>query len=204
MADIAFPTLSREAVAQLEWKSISPAEVFESPIDGSVQTGDTQGPRWALVADLRPMAEADIAEFQAFLAKLRGKTNRALVRYFAREVPRGTINLSGVTVNGALSVGATQLDLSGCGSATTLLTGDFIGIGGQLLMVVDGPHTASGGGAMTSVKFEHPLRAIASHGAPVTTDKPTCRMILAGQSNGWPTGVAVISKMALQFEEALA
>ena len=204
MADIAFPTLTHPSVAALDWRVIAPAEEFESPLDGSVQTGDTQGPRWALSADLRRMGEADIAEFQAFLAKLRGRANRALVRYFAREVPRGTINLSGVTVNGALSVGATQLNLSGCGSATTLLTGDFIGIGGQLLMVVDGPYTASGGGAMTSVKFEHPLRAIASHGAPVTTDKPTCRMMLTGEAGGWSSMPGLISEMRLDFVEALA
>ncbi len=204
MADIAFPTLSQPAVAMLDWRVIAPAEEFQSPFDGSVQTGDTQGPRWAVSADLRRMGEADIAEFQAFLAKLRGKANRALVRYFAREVPRGTINLSGVTVNGALAVGATQLTLAGCGNATTLLTGDFIGVGGQLLMVVDGPYTATAGGDMSSVKFEHPLRAIASNGAPVTTDKPTCRMLLSGETNGWNSQPGLISCMRFDFVEALA
>jgi len=204
MADIAYPTLSRETVQALRWRVIAPSQVFRSPFDGSVQTGATQGPRLGASLSLIPMQEADIVEMQAFAMKLRGKANRALIYNFARNVPRGTITTSGVTVNGALAVGATQLTLAGCGNTKTLLTGDFLGVGGQLLMVVDGPYTSDGAGAMANVVFEHPLRAAVSSGAAVTLTKPTCRMICTSDWIEWSTVAPVISEIGFEFEEAFS
>lgn len=204
MADLAYPVLSRETVQTLRWRVVAPAQVFRSPFDGSVQTGSTMGPRWAASLALRRMEEADIAEMQAFAVKLRGQANRALIYNFARPVPRGTLNTSGVTVNGALALGATQLSLAGCGNTKTLLTGDFLGIGGQLLMAVDGPYTSDAAGAMPNVVFEHPLRAAVSSGAAVTLTKPTCRMLLASSDLEWSTVAPVISEIGFEFEEALA
>jgi hypothetical protein len=204
MSDIAYPTLSRETVQALGWRIIAPTQVSRSPFDGSVQTGATQGPRWGAMLSLRRMPEADIVEMQAFAAKLRGRANRALIYNFARSVPRGTITTSGVTVNGALAVGATQLTLAGCGNAKTLLTGDFIGVGGQLLMVVDGPYTSTAGGAMANVVFEHPLRAAVSSGAAVTLTKPTCRMISTSDEIDWHTVRPLISEIGFEFEEAFS
>lgn len=204
MADITFPVLSEETVATMRWRVIAPSQEFRSPFDGSVQTGDTQGPRWGVSVQIRPMKEADAVEMQSFLVKLRGKVNRALVHNFARPVPRGTIEVSGVTVDGAVSAGATQLSLQGCGNAKTLLTGDFFGVGDQLLMVVDGPYTATAGGDMANVVFEHPLRAAVADAAAVTLTKPTCRMLLVSGDSEWMVSAPVISEMGFEFEEALA
>lgn len=52
MADIAFPTLSRGVVRVLNWDFVAPAETFRSPLDGTLQTGSTQGPRWGCVLHL--------------------------------------------------------------------------------------------------------------------------------------------------------
>ena len=204
MSDITFPVLSVGAVAILRWRVIAPTQEFRSPFDGSVQTSATQGPRWGCSLQLRRMEEADAVEMQAFLTKLRGKVNRALVHNFARPVPRGTIEVSGVTVDGAVAAGATQLSLSGCGNAKTLLTGDFFGVGGQLLMAVDGPYTSSAGGDMANVVFEHPLRAAVLDNAAVTLTKPTCRMLLLAPEAEWMVSAPVVSEMGLEFEEALA
>ena len=204
MADIAFPTLSAAAVQVLQWRVIAPTQEFRSPFDGSVQTGDTMGPRWGAGLQLRSLEEVDAVLMQAFLAKLRGKKNRALIPNFARLVPRGTIATSGVTLDGALAAGVTQLSLAGCGASATLFTGDFIGLGGQLLMVVDGPYTADGSGNMANVLFEHPLRAAASNGASVTTSSPTCRMLLAGDETDWTVRAPVVTEMSLDLEEATA
>jgi hypothetical protein len=204
MSDIAFPTLTHGAVQVLRWRVIARTQEFRSPFDGTVQTGDTQGPRWGASLDLRRMEEADAVVMQAFLVKLRGKVNRALIQNFGRPVPRGTIALSGVTVNGALAAGATQLTLAGCGDTKTLLTGDFLGVGGQLLMVVDGPYTSDAAGAMANVLFEHPLRAAVSDTAAVTTNTPTGRMVLLAQESDWMVSAPVITQMSLEFEEAMA
>jgi len=204
MSDIAYPVLSRDTVQILRWRVIAPAQSHRSPFDGTLQTGATQGPRWGASLTLRRMEEADIAEMQAFAVKLRGQANRALLYNFARSVPRGTITTSGVTVNGALAIGATQLTLAGCGNTKTLLTGDWIGVGGQLLMVVDGPYTSDGAGAMANVVFEHPLRAAVSSGAAVTLTKPTFRMVQISPEIEWSTVAPVISEIGFEFDESTA
>ena len=204
MSDIAYPVLSRDTVQILRWRVIAPAQSHRSPFDGTLQTGATQGPRWGASLTLRRMEEADIAEMQAFAVKLRGQANRALLYNFARSVPRGTITTSGVTVNGALAIGATQLTLAGCGNTKTLLTGDWIGLGGQLLMVVDGPYTSDAAGAMANVVFEHPLRAVVSSGAAVTLTKPTCRMVQISPEIDWSTVAPVISEIGFEFDESTA
>jgi hypothetical protein len=79
-----------------------------------------------------------------------------------------------------------------------------MGIGGQLLMVVDGPYTSDAAGAMANVLFGHPLRAAVSSGAAVTLTKPTCRMVLASSDIEWTTVAPVISEMWFEFEEAIA
>lgn len=202
MTDIAFPTVSGESIQVLRWMVVRPAQQFRSPLDGTLQTGSLQGPRWDAVLALRPMVEADAAEIEAFLAKL-GQSNRALIPYFKRRSPRGTITTSGVTVNGALAAGATQLTLAGCGNAKTLLTGDCFAVGGEFKMVVDGPYTSDGVGAMANVKFEPPLRAAVSSGAGVTLDAPTVRMILKSAEAGWDTRAGLVSEFdSLAFEEA--
>jgi len=201
MADLAWPSLARSVARVLRWEVIAPAEAFRSPLDGTLQTGASQGPRWGASVNVRVMAEADAVELQAFAAKLRGKANRVLLPYLGRLVPRGTINTSGVTVNGALALGATQATLAGCGNAKTLLTGDWMSIGGQLLMMVDGPYTSTAGGAMANVKFEHPLRAAVSDAAAVTLSSPTCRMVCTGLL-GWETRAPTLTEFAgFEFEE---
>lgn len=203
MTDIAFPTLSRSAVRVLRWLLVAPAQMFRSPLDGTLQTGATQGPRWEAVLNFRPMTEADAVEIQAFKAKMRGQANRALVPYSGRLVPRGTITTGGVTVNGALSAGASQLTLAGCGNTKTLLTGDFFSLGGEFKMAVDGPYTSDAGGAMANVKFEPPLRAAVSNGAAVTLSSPTCKMVQKSAETGWSTSPPKITDNdAMAFEEA--
>lgn len=205
MADISFPTLSRGSVAVLRWTLIAPAQSFRSPFDGTLQTGSTQGPRWEASLSLRPMTEADAVELQAMLAKLRGQANRLLVPYFGRSVPRGTINTSGVTLNGAVSAGASQANLTGCGAAKTLKTGDLFSVAGELKMVVDGPYTADGSGNMASVKFEPPSRADWLSGAAVTLSSPTCTMVQKSSGTGWTTRQPVITEFdAIELEEAFS
>lgn len=203
MADIAFPALSRSAVAVLRWVANAPAQMFRSPFDGTLQTGASQGPRWEASLEVRLVAEADAVELQAFIMKLRGQANRALVPYFARTVPRGTITTAGVTVNGALAAGATQATLAGAGNARTLLTGDLMKLGNQVVMVVDGPYTSDAAGALANVKFEYPLRAAVANGAAVTLSSPTVKMILKNATSGWETSPAKLTRVTgLDFEEA--
>lgn len=205
MADIAFPTFTRAVVEVHRHTCLAPVQEFRSPFDGSVQTGASQGPRWELGIQIRLLEEADAAELQAYVMKLRGKANRALLPYFARQQPRGTISTAGVTVNGALAAGATQATFAGAGNAKTLVTGDMLKLGDQMVMVVDGPYTADALGAMANVKFEYPLRAAIANGASVGLNAPTLRYMLKSHSAGWETRAPVVTEMVgLEFEEAFS
>lgn len=203
MTDIAFPTFSSAVVQVHRQTCVAPAQMFRSPFDGTLQTGASLGPRWHCSLSIRPLLEADAVEFEAYIMKLRGQANRALLPYFKRTAPRGTIATTGVTVDGALAVGATQATLAWCGNTKTLVTGDMMKLGDQLVMVVDGPYTSTSGGAMSNVKFEYPLREAVANGAGVTLNAPTLRYVLKNAEAGWETRAAVITEgFGLDFEEA--
>lgn len=204
MSNIAFPTISYAAPPSIEWRLESVAQSFTSPLDGSTQTGSLLSAKWACGFQLQPLMEDDAVEVQAFLVKLRGLANRALIKNFARPVPRGTIALASVTVDGAVSAGASVLSLANCGAAATLKTGDFFSVANELKMVVDGPYTADGSGNMASVAFEPPSRAAWSNGASVTTNAPTCIMRLADPRAAWTTRVGKLTEISLEFVEAFA
>lgn len=209
MSNIAFPSLSalRDSPPSLDWRLISNTQVFTSDLSGSVQTLELPGSRWACDIPWADLEEDDAALLQAFLAKLRGQANRALIHNFARPVPRGTINRSGVTVDSLVSplagpsAGATEVTLAGCGAGGTLVTGDFFGVGTELKMVVDGPYVAGAGGQMVEVAFEPPVRAAWSYGASVTLTRPTCRMILAEPVSRWSTRPGKLTDLPMSFIE---
>lgn len=204
MSNIAFPTITYAAPPSIEWRIEEVAQTFTSPLDGSTQTGGLLSAKWGCSFQLQPLMEDDAAAVQAFLVKLRGFANRALIKNFARPVPRGSIALAGVTVDGAVAQGASVLSLANCGAAATLKTGDFFSVAGELKMVVDGPYTADGSGDMANVAFEPPSRAAWSDAASVTLNGPTCVMRLASPRAAWTTRVGKLTEISLEFVEESA
>lgn len=197
---IAFPTLSRADAGNLAWYLQSNTQTFESPLDKTVQTLELPGARWGFSCTWANLLEADAALLQAFLVRLRGRSGRFTAHNWARPRPRGTCALSGVTLAAAAALGDTAASLAGCGAGATLLAGDFIGIGGELKMVV-ADATADGSGTLAAT-FEPPLRAAAGAGDAVTTEKPTATFMLDEDRTSWTTGAAVITDVALAATEA--
>lgn len=151
--------------------------VTESVLSGAVQVLSRPGARWGWDLILSDMVPDELAQVEAFIIRLSGRQHYVTLIDPLRPVPRGTINLSGVTTTGTTAQFATSVVLAGCGNTTTLLAGDWIKIGTQLVMVM-ADATASSGGAMT-VEFRHPLRASVTGGTSVTTNGPTSTYILA-------------------------
>lgn len=150
-------------------------QVFQSPLSGFTQTSSLPGSRWGWSVDWGPSRSAHRQSLEGLLTRLSGREHRLQLWDMKRPRPRGTINTSGVTASAAVQF-ATTLTLNGCGASTTLLSGDWFSVGGQLLMcVVDA--TANGSGVMT-VEFRHMLRAAVSGGAAVTLIQPTALYIL--------------------------
>ena len=151
--------------------------VSVSPLSGYTQTNTHPGSKWGWRLDLPAMTGARRAAFEAFVVKLTGREHRVRIHDFKRPYPRGTINLSGVVTSGTTAQFATSCALAGCGANATLLAGDWIKLGDQLVMVTDDA-TANGSGVMTGVSFRHMLRASVASGAAVTLSQPTALYIL--------------------------
>ncbi len=206
MSDIAFPSISLPAPEEVEW-GIAPntQESQRSPLNASTQTLGQPGTRWLQRFNYSTLEEEDAALFEQFLMMLNGKEHRALLPMFARPVPRGTIALSGVSVDGAVVFGATSVDLSGCGAGATLLPGDFFAINHQVVMVVGtSAFTADGSGDMAGVNFRPFVRPVAgwADNASVVTDRPTARYMQETDESLWRTSSPIFTDFTFSFVEA--
>ena len=178
MTTLTWPTLSVAAPESFTFTLASNTMHFQSPLSGAMQTVEFPGARWKASFTLDSLAESDAALLRAFGAKLRGRAGRFYLHHMANPNLRGTVTGS-PSVNGGGQTGNT-LALASCGAGKTILAGDFIGVNGELKMVVANA-TADGGGYMT-VTIEPPLRSSPTNGSTVTTVKPTATFMLSEDS----------------------
>lgn len=147
-----------------------------SILSGYTQVLTRVGAAWAFDVDLPECTPDELAQLEAFFTRLNGKEHWISFFDWMRPVPRGTINLSGVTNSGSIAQFATTATLTGCGAGATLLAGDWLKLGTQLVMnAVDA--TANGSGVM-NIEFRHMTRASISTGQSVVLDHPTSNYIL--------------------------
>ena len=186
MTTYAFPALSRSAPYSVEFGLKSNTQVFTSPLNGSVQTLELLGARWAETFTWQNLQGADAELIKSLLTKLRGQANRVSKTPYERPAPQGTINLAGVTVNGAVAQFAASANLSGCGIGKTFADGDYFSVAGELKRCT-AAFTADGSGNMTGVTFEPPVRAAAgwANTAAVTTNAPTALFIPSDPHVKW-------------------
>ncbi len=144
---------------------------------GASQTITRPGSRWGWSLTMPPMATEVRDDFEGWLVGLQGMRHRISTHDWKRPAPRGTCNLSGVTVNATAAARATQVQLTGCGNARTLLRGDWVGFSTGQLCRVTADATANASGVMT-VNIAPELRAALSSGNAVTLNKPTALYIL--------------------------
>lgn len=186
MTTITFPTLTRAAPGSWEFGLKSNTQVFTSPLNGAVQTMEMLGARWTAAFQWQNLQGADADKVKTLVTQVRGQANRIALWPYQRPVPAGTINLAGVTVNGAVAQLANTLNLSGCGAGKTLLEGDYFSVAGELKRVSTGG-TADGSGNLAGVTFEPPVRASAgwANAAAVTTNAPTALFIPSDPHLKW-------------------
>lgn len=176
----------------------------ESPLSGYTQTLAMPGARWGWSFDFAAHTLADRAALEAYLMRLSGRQHRVLLWDIKQPRPRGTCNLSGVTLSAGAAQFATSLELAGCGANKTLLAGDWLGLtSGQLVRVVVDA-TASAGGAMT-VEVRHMLRTAIASGAAVTLDKPTALFVAVDSGLSLPrTSGRAAPPVSIEFAEVFA
>lgn len=178
MTTYAWPTAARQMPQAAVLRIITNGRNNASAETGVSQTVTRPGSKWGWSVTMPAMPDALREDFEGWLAGLSGQEHRIQTHDWKRPVPRGTCNLSGVTLNSSAAQFATSVTLTGCGASKTLLRGDWIGFAsGQLCRVV-ADATANGSGVMT-VSFRHALRSALSSGGAVTLDKPTALYILS-------------------------
>lgn len=197
MTTLSFPSLSRAVPRSMDWSLRANTQSFQSPLSKSVQTVELPGASWAASFMLENLDEADAALLQAFFAKLRGRAGRFYLHNLARPQPRGTLTGTPL-VKGAAQTGAT-LAIDGCTVGATLLAGDFIGINGELKMVV-ADAAADGAGEM-SLTIEPPLRSSPADNAALTLVQPTATFMLAADESKWSTAPGKFSTFAIDAVE---
>ena len=171
MPTLTWPTLSRKLPASFDWQLISNTQAFQSPLSGAVQTVEMPGARWAAQFSFSALDANDAAVWRAFMAQLRGQSGRFTLWNMARPIPRGIATGTPV-VSGAGQTGNT-LTTSGWTPSTAgiLRVGDFIGVNGELKMLV--ADAASNGSGLATLTFEPPLRSSPANAAPIVTTRPT-------------------------------
>lgn len=157
----------------------------ESPLSGYVQTLAMPGAKWGWAFDFGAHSLSARDAVEAYLLRLSGREHRVRLWDLKRERPRGTCNLSGVTISATVAQFAPTLPLAGCGAGATLLAGDWLGLAtGQLVRVV-ADATADGAGAM-SVEVRHMLRTGLTSGSAVTLYRPTALYVKTEASLSMP------------------
>lgn len=160
---------------------------FESPLTKNVQRVLLPGARWTCTYSLPAMNRAQMAEWQAFLMQLEGGVNTFYGFDPDGRTPRGAAATNPGTplVMGGNQTGS-SLIIDGAPANVTgwLLTGDYITVNDQMVMVT-APVNTDGSGQAT-IPFKPALRSSPSDNAPVTVQNSTCLMILSDdQQTGW-------------------
>jgi len=200
MTTVAWPTLSRAAPSSLEWALISNTQTFASPLNQSVQTLEMPGARWRFSTSFESLSEADAAAMRTFLAKLRGRSNRFTAWPLGVKAVRG-VATGTPKVNGAAQTG-TSLVTDGWTASTAgiLLAGDYIGVNGELkLMVAD---AASNGAGQAALSFEPPLRASPVDNAAITITRPLATFMLDEDASSWTTRAPSLDSFSIAATEA--
>ena len=200
MTIYAFPTLGRR-ITQLEWSLVSNTQSFTSPLSGAVQTVEMPGARWKAAFSLSALDSTDSGVFRAWLGRLRGQSGRFYMHNMARSVPIGNYVGSSPTVNGAGQVGTT-INTTGWlpSTAGVLRAGDFIGVNGELKMVVT--DASSDGAGAAAITFEPPLRSSPANASPIITTKPTAIFKMDDDIARWTTTAPLLDSVSISCTEA--
>lgn len=186
------------------WGQAQNQRVSKSSLNGATQSTSLPGMRWVVPMSFQQQDTASRQQLNARLSELSGLEHRAALYHFAQPVPRGTCNLSGVTVSTLAAQFATTLLLAGCGNVKTLLAGDMLSVttstGSQLVMV-RADATSNAGGAMT-IEVRAMLRGSVAASSAVVLDHPTALFSLTDDPLVVPYGAGnECPAFTVQFEE---
>ena len=188
MALISAPTFRLAGIA---WELDRPAQV-NTDLSNKRTIGDPLYGKWFASVALEPeTGEAAFAPIRSFLMRCMGTVN-----YFHLPAVINAQNAnSGVTLSAGASAGATTVTITG--ASTSLLDGQMVTIGNQLLQLT----ADQSGSALT---FEPPLRVAASSGDAVETSLPYALVRLADPNVNWTVEAPQRFSTAFDVEEVVS
>jgi hypothetical protein len=180
MAILNFPTLSRNYISSGTFSLMPNTQIFESPLNRSVQTVELPGARWLFSYNFEALESGDIRKLKAFLAQLRG----ASVRFYMEDKTylRSGTAAGSPLVKGALQVGSTLITDGWTPSQPLLLdVGDYISINYELKIITQA--VASDGSGEAILTFEPPLRVSPEDDAVIVVNSPKAIFRLSGDES---------------------
>ena len=176
MATINLPTL-QQAPFSCSFVLVPNTQTFESPLNRTVQTLELPGARWKLRYEYKNLRfDSDHRALKVFLAQLRGMAGRFYGFDYSHQTPNGSALGSGL-VKGAGQTGASIATYNWTpNQSDCLLPGDYVGINGEVKLVVSTVVTDSSGEA--TIVFEPPLRNVLPADTPIITYRPSATFML--------------------------
>jgi hypothetical protein len=169
MTTIAWPSNVRPGAADFGIEFDVQLTVMRS---GRVNTFGLPGARWvATITFDNDHEEEQRPRVEALILSLKGGANQLAMPHFGRPIPRGTLRGS-PTLGANVPPGAEIFPI--LNATGSLLKGDIIGVGGQLLMVVNDAFPANG---RIDVQVSPSTRRAYSAGTAVVWNRPTCLWI---------------------------
>lgn len=182
---------------QMEFRSIKAGVQHRSPFDGSIESVEFPGERWALSLTLAPRRAANGGEAEAFFARIAGGVERVRVWHFLRPQPRGTMRGT-PTLAASVVRGAQTLQINTTGS---LKAGDFFKIGGQVFQAFLDADAVAG---VLTVHLVQRVRAALAGGAAVEWDRPTFLCIAPNMTAAAGYSPGVQAPLAIELQEVFA
>lgn len=181
----------------MEWRSIKAGVQHRSPFDGTVESVEFPGERWALTLTMAPKRAADGGEREAFFARIAGGVERVRMWHFLRPQPKGTMR-GAPTLHAAVVRGAHSLSIATTG---TLKAGDLFKIGGQVFMAFQDCAPVAG---VLTVPLVQRVRSALAEGAAVVWDKPTFLCIAPNMTAAASYSPGVQAGMGVELQEVFA
>ena len=201
MSDFTWPTDVDPGTFALTWADNT--IIFRSPLSGTIRTESRSGGGWFISLTVNALMNESVIsnplhELEAFLYRLDGAKNRAVIKDFSysRSGPGGGTPL----VKGASQTGLSLITDGWSASTTVLYAGDRIGISDQMIPVVS--DVTSNGAGEATLTLAHPIRTAPSDNDALEISDPTARYVLTNKAS-FATRPSVVKSALIEFEEAI-
>lgn len=192
---VQWPFVDWAIPARVEWALDDQVLQNRSALSGAVQTASVAFERWVVNLKFSANRNADQQKLFGLMNRI-GPSNRVEFWHHELRAPRGT--LRGLPTLAIQADQFAQQFTINAPDGATLLTGDLIGVGGQVFVVV--ADAVSVGGVMV-VSVRGRVRTTQTAGTAVTWDRPTARFIRASASALVPFQPRASEGFAVQFIE---